>query len=169
MANIPVSLYRWAAVLALAALAESPAAAQGLVKANRISAALASELVAAAVDACAKQDQQVTGVVVDISGVQQAMLRGDGAGINTVTTAYHKAFTAVGFKTDTIDLVERAKTQPVSSAIAKVPNLLLAQGGVLIKAGDEVIGAIGISGARGNNIDTACARAGLEKISDRLK
>lgn len=112
----------------------------------------------------AKQDQQVTAVVVDISGVQQAMLRGDGAGINTVTTAYHNAFTAVGFKTDTIDLVERAKSQPVSSAIAKVPNLLPAQGGVLIKAGDEVIGAIGISGARGNNIDTACARAGLEKI-----
>src|SRR5512141_1944398 len=104
MTNTHVPLYRWAAVLALAVLAQSPAAAQGLIKANRISAALASELVAAAVDACANQDQQVTGVVVDISGVQQAMLRGDGAGINTVTTAYHKAFTAVGFKTDTIDL-----------------------------------------------------------------
>jgi uncharacterized protein GlcG (DUF336 family) len=158
------------AILAWAALS-SAVAAQGLVKANRLSAALAGELVAAAVEACAKQDQEVTGVVVDISGVQQAMLRGDGAGINTVTTAYHKAFTAVGFKTDTIDLVKRAQSEGgrVSSAIAKVPNLLLAQGGVLIKAGDEVIGAVGISGARGNNIDTACARAGIEKIKDRLK
>jgi uncharacterized protein GlcG (DUF336 family) len=162
-------LCRSAAVLICAALGAPAVSAQGLVKANRISAALAGELVAAAVDACARQGQEVTGVIVDTSGVQQAMLRGDGAGINTVTTAYHKAFTAVGFKTDTIELVERAKTQPVSSAIAKVPNLLLAQGGVLIKAGDEVIGAIGISGARGNNIDTACARAGIDKVKDRLK
>lgn len=157
-----------AAVLACGALSTA-VRAQGLVKANRLSAALASELVAAAVDACAKQNQEVTGVVIDISGVQQAMLRGDGAGINTVATAYHKAFTAVGFKTDTIDLVARSQNGRVSSAIAKVPNLLLAQGGVLIKAGDEVIGAIGISGARGNNIDTACARTGIEKIKDRLK
>jgi uncharacterized protein GlcG (DUF336 family) len=159
---------RSAAMLVCAVLSV-PVCAQGLVKANRLSAALASELVTAAVDVCAKQNQEVTGVIVDISGVQQAMLRGDGAGINTVTTAYHKAFTAVGYKTDTIDLVERAKGGRVSSAIVKVPNLLLAQGGVLIKAGDEVIGAIGISGARGNDIDTACARAGIEKIKDRLK
>jgi uncharacterized protein GlcG (DUF336 family) len=168
MMTIRAVACRTAAVLACGVLSTA-ICAQGLVKANRLSAVLASELVAAAVDACAKQDQEVTGVVVDISGVQQAMLRGDGAGINTVTTAYHKAFTAVGFKTDTIDLVARSQGGRVSSAIAKVPNLLLAQGGVLFKAGDEVIGAIGISSARGNNIDTACARAGIEKIKDRLK
>ena len=46
---------------------------------------------------------------------------------------------------------------------------MLAQGGVVIKVGDEVVGAIGIAGARGNNIDTACARAGIAKIQDRLK
>ncbi len=46
---------------------------------------------------------------------------------------------------------------------------MLAQGGVLIKAGDEIVGVIGVSGARGNNIDTQCARAGIDKIKDQLK
>jgi uncharacterized protein GlcG (DUF336 family) len=42
-------------------------------------------------------------------------------------------------------------------------------GGVVIKIGDEVVGAIGASGAPGAQLDEACARAGLNKIRDRLK
>jgi uncharacterized protein GlcG (DUF336 family) len=42
-------------------------------------------------------------------------------------------------------------------------------GGVVIKLGDETIGAIGASGAPGAKLDDTCARAGLEKIRDRLK
>jgi uncharacterized protein GlcG (DUF336 family) len=42
-------------------------------------------------------------------------------------------------------------------------------GGVPIKLGDETIGAIGASGAPGGKLDDACARAGLDKIKDRLQ
>jgi uncharacterized protein GlcG (DUF336 family) len=154
---------------ALVGLMAASATAQGVIRTGRISAALANELVATAVEVCAKQDQQVTAVVLDVSGVHQAMLRGDGAGINTIETAHYKAFTAVGFQTDTIDLVEQAKSGRVSSALAKVPNLLLAQGGVVIKVDGTVIGAIGVSGAKGGNIDTQCARAAIDKIKDQLK
>jgi len=42
-------------------------------------------------------------------------------------------------------------------------------GGVVIKLGDEVIGSIGASGAPGAKLDDACAKAGLDKIRDRLK
>ncbi|HVY57030.1 MAG TPA: heme-binding protein [Xanthobacteraceae bacterium] len=158
-----------AIALPLAALIAAPAAAQGVLSTHRLSAALASEVVATAVATCAQENQQVTAVILDVSGVQQAMLRGDDAGIHTLETADSKAFTALTFKVDSIELVERAKKGSVSSAIAKAPRLLLAQGGVVIKVGDEVIGSIGVSGARGNNIDTKCARAGLEKIRDRMK
>ena len=34
---------------------------------------------------------------------------------------------------------------------------------------EETIGAIGASGAPGAKLDDACARAGLDKIRDRLK
>ena len=39
----------------------------------------------------------------------------------------------------------------------------------LIRIGNEVIGAIGAAGAPGGNLDEACARAGLDKISVPLK
>ena len=89
--------------------------------------------------------------------------------ITTVDTADYKANTTLSFRIDGVDLVERSKTRPPPGPIGKLPRLLLAQGGVLIKAGDEIVGAIGISGARGNNMDTACARAGVDKIKDRLR
>ncbi|MEA2936798.1 MAG: hypothetical protein QOG83_2333 [Alphaproteobacteria bacterium] len=160
---------RAAAGAALIALAATPAPGQGLVKKSYLSAALAHELLTTAVETCARQNQQVSGVVLDPAGLQQAFLRGDGAGIHTVETADYKAYTTLSFRIDGIDLVERSKGRPPSGAVNKLPRLLLAQGGVLIKAGDEIVGAIGISGARGNNIDTDCARAGIEKIKDRLK
>src|SRR3954453_2729751 len=163
------TMVRAGVVLALSALAAAPATSQGLLKKTTLSAALAHEALTTAVETCAKQDQQVTGVVLDSSGVQQAFLRGDNAGIHTVETADYKAYTALSFRTDGIDMVERAKKGSVPGSVTNLPRLLLAQGGVLIKAGDEIVGVIGISGARGNNLDTTCARAGIDKIKDRLK
>jgi len=146
-----------------------PARAEALIKKSYLPIALAYEALVTAVGECAKRGEQVSGVVLDPDGVQQAFLRGDGAGIHTVETADYKANTTLSFRIDGIDLVERSKTRPPPGPIGKLPRLLLAQGAVLIKAGDEIVGAIGISGARGNNIDTACARAGVDKIKDRLK
>ena len=78
MSSIRKILVASVAAITLASIAE-PASPQGLVKANRLSAALAVELAAAAVEACVKLNQEVTVVVLDISGVRQAMIRGDGA------------------------------------------------------------------------------------------
>jgi uncharacterized protein GlcG (DUF336 family) len=39
---------------------------------------------------------------------------------------------------------------------------------VPIKAGNDTIGGIGVSGAPGGDKDEACANAGLAKIRDRL-
>jgi uncharacterized protein GlcG (DUF336 family) len=104
-----------------------------------------------------------------MDGMRQAQLRGDGAGIHTLESSFHKAYTAVTFEVDTIELVERSKTQPVSTSIAKIPNLLLAQGGVIVRLGNETIGALGVGGAPGSDLDTRCARAGVEKVRDRLR
>jgi uncharacterized protein GlcG (DUF336 family) len=166
MRNMP---FRLAAALTLAAFAQSAARAEGLVSAKRLSASLAAELVMAAVTACAQRNYHVGAVVLDTSGVQQAALRGDGAAAQNVLNAIDKAYTAASFGMDTAELVERSKTGTVSSAFAKVPHLLLNAGGVVIKVGDEVIGAIGVSGAPGGDNDVICAKAALEKIKDRMK
>jgi len=153
----------------LVPLMAAPAAAQGTMKTSRMSAMVAYAAVTAAVETCARQNQQVTAVVLDPAGAQQAFLRGDGAGIHTVEMADYKAYTALSFRTDGIDLVERASKGNVPAAIGKLPRLILAQGGVVIRAGEEIVGAIGVSGARGNNIDTTCARAAIDHIKDQLK
>ncbi|MBN9560512.1 MAG: heme-binding protein [Alphaproteobacteria bacterium] len=119
---------------------------------------------------CAQQGYAETAVVVDADGVRQAVLRGDRAGSHTLDSANDKAYTAASFKADTAALLERAKTVPGFSALfTQLPHLMLFGGGVVIKVGDEVIGAVGASGAPGGNLDEACARAGLDKIRDQLK
>jgi uncharacterized protein GlcG (DUF336 family) len=145
------------------------AQAQGLLSTRRISAELANQAVAAAVGKCASQGYAETAVLVDADGVQQAMLRGNGAGAHTLDSAFFKAFTAASFKTGTSALVERSKSIPVLTNLFKLPNLLLLGGGIVIKEGDEVVGAIGAAGAPGGELDDACAQAGLDKIKDQLK
>jgi uncharacterized protein GlcG (DUF336 family) len=169
MTSIWAGLLRFALALALAAFAQCAAEAEGLVNAKRLSASLAAELVMAAVTACAQKNYHVGAVVLDYSGVQQAALRGDGAAPQNVLNANDKAFTAASFGMDTTELVERAKAGPLPSAFAKVPHLLLNAGGVVIKVGDEVIGAIGVSGAPGGENDAVCAKVALAQIKDRMK
>ena len=97
------------------------------------------------------------------------MLRGDRAGAHSLDSANDKAYTAASFKTDTAALAERAKTVPGFAALfTQLPHLILFGGGVVIKRGDEVIGAVGAAGAPGGNLDEACARAGVDKIRDQL-
>lgn len=52
---------------------------------------------------------------------------------------------------------------PIAPLLAKLPNLLLFGGGVVIEFHDEVIGAIGAAGAPGGDLDENCAGVGLEK------
>ena len=147
----------------------SQAHAQGLLQTHRISADLANQAVAAAVAKCAGQGYAETAALVDADGVQQAVLRGDHAGAHTLDSAFAKAYTAASFKTDTTALVERSKTVPVLANLFKLPHMLLLGGGIVIKLGDEVVGAIGAGGAPGGDLDDACAKAGLVKIKDQLK
>jgi uncharacterized protein GlcG (DUF336 family) len=144
--------------------------ADDVILTHRLSAALASEAVTEAVASCTRQGYNESVVLVDADGVRQAVLRGDRAGSHTLDSANDKAYTAATFKSDTGALVERAKTVPGFAALfTQLPHLVLFGGGIVIKLNDEVVGAIGAAGAPGAALDEACARAGLDKIKDRLK
>ena len=157
----------WAA-LAGVAMSGSIAVAQTL-PTHRIPAALAAEAASEAVSACAKEGYRETAQVVDADGAIIATLRGDGAGIHSLDSALDKAYTAASFKSDTLALAERAKGEDSIGPLAKLPHVMFFGGGVPIKLGDEIIGAIGAAGAPGAKLDDACARAGLDKIKDRLQ
>lgn len=161
---------------ALAAVVSPPALGQGLITKKRLSAALAHEAVAEAVAVCAKAGYAVTAIIVDNEGVRQAVLRGDGATVHTLDSAYAKAYTAASLAPvrkdgSTKAISERiARTPGVSTAgLASLPNINFTPGGVTIMAGEEAIGGIGIGGAPGGNFDHDCAVAALDKIKDRMR
>ncbi|MGE5166529.1 MAG: GlcG/HbpS family heme-binding protein [Sphingobacteriales bacterium] len=136
---------------------------------HRIPAALAVEAANETISVCAKQGYRETADVVDADGATIAAIRGDGAGVHTLDSAHDKAYTSVSFKNDTLALADRAKGEDSIAPLAKLPHIMFIGGGVVIKMGDEIIGGIGAAGAPGAKLDDNCARAGLDKIRDRLK
>src|SRR5438445_10676690 len=103
--------------------------AQGLVTTHKLSAALASQLVGDSVAACAQKGYQVVAVVVDLDGVRQAVLRGDGAPIHSMDNAYYKAYTvaSVGLvrkEDSTKAIADRvAKAAPTTVPQTPLPNV----------------------------------------------
>ena len=153
--------------MVLAGVVGAPLASAEVLNTHRIPALLALEAASESVGVCANQGYLETAVVVDADGATIVALRGDGAGIHTLDSVHDKAYTSVSFKNDTIALEERGRVE--IAPLSKLPHVMFFGGGVVIKLGDETIGAIGASGAPGAKLDDACARAGLDKIRDRLK
>ncbi|PYN80752.1 MAG: hypothetical protein DMD96_11785 [Candidatus Rokuibacteriota bacterium] len=149
--------------------------AQGLVTTQKLSAPLANELVGESVAACAQKGYTVTAVVVDLDGVRQALLRGNGAPIHTLDNAFYKAYSAASLtlarKEDSTKAVadRMAKNPATTVPQTPLPNVTYAVGGVTIMAGGKAIGAIGVSGAPGGQFDEECARAAIAKIQERMK
>ncbi len=163
-----------AVALVLGALATG-AQAQGLVTTHKLSAALANQLVGDSVAACAQKGYQVVAVVVDLDGVRQAVLRGDGAPIHSMDNAYYKAYTIASLglsrkEETTKQIADRmAKNPPTNVPQTQLPNVTYAQGAIAIIAGGNTIGGLGVSGAPGGQFDEECARTALAKIKDRMK
>ena len=171
-------LARLIAIVGTAAMtiasSSSTIVAENLVATHRLSAALAAEAVAEAVAVCAQQGFHVTAIVVDPDGIKQALLRGDNAPVHTVDGVYGKAYVAAslaplaGLDTSAA-MAARVAANPALAGLQFLPNISLIPGAVTIKAGDEVVGAIGVAGGPGGNYDENCARVGIDKIKDRLK
>ena len=159
--------------VAVGASAQTPA--PSLVTTQKLSAALANELVGESVAACAQKGYTVTAVVVDLDGVRQAVLRGNGAPIHTLDNAFYKAYSAASLtlarkEHSTKEVADRMAKNPATTIPqTPLPNVTYAVGGVSIKAGETTIGGIGVSGAPGGQFDEECARTALAKIKDRMK
>ena len=159
----------------VASAAATGVEAQGLVTTHKLSAALANQLVGDSVAACAQKGYQVVAVVVDLDGVRQAVLRGDGAPIHSMDNAYYKAYTIASLglsrkEETTKQIADRmAKNPPTNVPQTQLPNVTYAQGAIAIMAGGNTIGGLGVSGAPGGQFDEECARAALAKIKDRMK
>ena len=160
------------AFTALAALAiATPAVAEesdGLVTYKALKPELAIDLAKAAMLHCREQGYQVGVSVVDRSGTLQTFMRDRYAGAHTVETATRKAWTAVSFRTNTSELDDLTQPGVDSYGIRFISKALPLGGGIMIESGGSMVGAVGVSGAPGPQLDDECAEAGIAAIEDQL-
>ena len=116
---------------------------------------------------CRADGYKVTVTVVDQANIVKAVLRDDGAGMATVEVGRMKTNSVMAFGRPSGPPPNLAPGAPVPAPV--VPGTINAMGGVPIKVGDQMIGAVSVSGAPGGDKDAACANAALEKVADKLK
>lgn len=134
---------------------------------------LALEAATEAIRVCTHNGYLVTATVVDMDGVPQVAIRGDGATVHTGESSFEKAFTVVTlgpmFAFDTSGaFFELVKTNPYAPRLATVRHVMALPGAVAFKAKNVIVAALGVGGAPGGDKDEVCARAGVAKIADRL-
>lgn len=154
-----------------AMLAAAPALAQddsAFVDFKVMKPEVAMRAAVAAMEFCRAEGYQVGVTIVDRFGVPQVFVRDRFAGLHVYETAERKAWTAVSFRTSTTALA--AETQPGQSpyGIRFLDKALPLGGGLLIEGDGTILGAIGVSGAPGPDLDDDCAAAGIAAIEDEI-
>ena len=156
------------ATLSLLALAMSASAAWAanaeVAQRQDITLALANDLLSATLAACHADGRTGVAAVVDRGGNLVAVQRDDNVGPHNTLAAQRKAFTALSTKTATRLLSERARNNPDAENLNTLDELLLLGGGVPLTVGNQVIGAIGVAGAGGAEIDEGCALKAIAQI-----
>jgi uncharacterized protein GlcG (DUF336 family) len=134
---------------------------------------LALDAATEAVRVCAEHGYRVTATVVDMDGVPQVAIRGDGATIHTAESSFEKAYAVVTlgpiFDFDTSgQFFELTKTSPYAPRLSTMHNVMALPGAVAFKSKKAIVGALGVGGAPGGDKDEMCAQAGVAKVAGQL-
>ena len=156
------------AILLAASAVQAQTTAPAVRTEKNISLALANQIAAEAVAACAANGYNVAATVVDRAGTVRAVQRADNAGPHTLASSERKAWTSASAKNATQAMMEGTQKNPAGANLVYLPGFLLLGGGVPVKSGNEVIGAVGVGGAPGGHLDDQCANAALDKVKGLL-
>lgn len=160
---------KWIIAAATAALAFAPAAQAQLAVHKDLSYAMIKSIAEGAIEACQARGYHVSVTVVGRDGEIVAQIRGDGAAPHTMENSRRKAYTALTFGAPSAQFAGQVATNnPGALQRARLPGIIGIAGGLPIKAGNEVIGAVGISGSPGGN-DEPCSKAGIDRVSAELR
>ena len=163
MSQISKGLASFAVITVLS----SPVGAQGIVTQKNITLELAQTIANAAIAQCRSMGYKISVTVVDREGLPLVMMRDDGAGLSTPEGSDRKAYTARAFSQPSADFVKRLQDRPDTVGSRHYSRILALGGGLPIKVGDEIVGAVGVSGTPGKDDD--CSQAGINKVADQLK
>src|SRR4051812_44349969 len=154
--------------LAAAAVAIGAPANAQLIAHKDLSAAMAFTMAQTAIATCTTNGYRVSVTVVGRNAEVLLQVRGDGTGPHTMENSMRKAYTSRTFRIPSGEMAKRYKENPQNAAVF-LSGVVAAQGALPILVGEDVIGAIGVSGAPGGEKDEVCAKAGIDKVADALK
>ena len=153
--------------VALAAACLNTASANDAFSIKNIGLDLARDIATEAVNACRKKGYQVSAVVVDRNGLLRVAMRDDLAPRFTLQISEEKANLAVMAGTSSGDF--RNRRTDIRPEMNHLDGIIVMEGALEIIAGGARLGAIGVSGAPGGDIDQACAQQALDKYAERLE
>src|SRR6201991_3788068 len=121
----------------------------------------ARRVIAAAEKKAAEIGQPMNIAVADEGGNLVSHVRMDNAWIGSIDIAQKKAFTSRAFDISTKDLAAHSQSggQFFGINASNDGKIMIFAGGIPLKSGDKVVGAIGVSGGSGDQ-DHAVAEAG---------
>jgi uncharacterized protein GlcG (DUF336 family) len=152
---------------AILAVASAVAAFAQLPSTKVLTLEVAQAIAQEAMAKCHADGFKVTVHIVDTGNVLKVFLRDDGTPRSNVEFARMKAAAAVIYGRPSGPPASLPAGAPVPPPA--IPGTTNGAGGVPIKVGDQLIGAIGVSGAPSGDKDAACANFALAKLADRLK
>jgi uncharacterized protein GlcG (DUF336 family) len=135
---------------------------------------VAIEAALAALKECTDKGHHVSVEVMNHNAMVLVSFHHELATIHSSYSAHAKAYTVLSYsysssETTSAQIAQRLTRNPGDVArIQGIPGLILAPGGVLIQVGKQTVGAIGVGGSAGPVNDELCAKAGIDKIKDRL-
>ena len=125
---------------------------------------LAQQMVAAAVAKAKELGVPQVVAVLDESGLLKAFCRMDGTPLVSIDVSQNKAYTAL-FGMPSHEFFNFIKDDPALLAgVPHIPRIVTFGGGLPIRIGDRVVGAIGVSGGSVEQ-DIECAQAGLDVLA----
>ena len=150
-------------------LAVTQAPAPAAPTAKPFAYALALEAAQAALASCQPAGPAVV-EVMDTAFNPKVVLVADGSRPNLIEFARRKAYTVIKKGMSSGEFGAQVGPQGRGAPpIEGDANLITFAGALPIKAGDDIVAALSVSGPNGPAADEACAKAGLDKIRDRVK
>jgi uncharacterized protein GlcG (DUF336 family) len=168
MRRVSLVVSSLAVLASVTTLAAGPALAQAPQVEKNVSMAMAMAIIQGTLEQCTKDGYKVSITIVDKGGNVAAQLRGDGTNPHTMEFSRLKAYTSRTRGQTSLEFMKLI-ADPANAYLKQIPNVVGVGGGVPIRAGTEVIGAVGVSGAPGGEKDEVCANAGIAKVEAALK
>jgi uncharacterized protein GlcG (DUF336 family) len=159
---------RFVLLASVSMFSAAPALAQAPQVEKNVSMGLSLAIIQGAIEQCTKDGYKVSVTVVDKGGSVAGQVRGDGTSPHTMEFSRLKAYTA-RIRNQTSLQTMKELEDPARAPLRQIPGLVGVGGGVPIRAGTEVIGGVGVSGAPGGEKDEVCANAGIAKVEAALR